>query len=100
MAAISLFNNLHVLRIICLGSLAELTEGNIYDAADRYSRQNNLAYIHFGISREASRITGKRLRWQAPGDAPLSSSIRLPGFVGIATSWWFFVSRAPPGGGI
>lgn len=31
----------------CLGSLAEMTEGDIYDVVDTYSRQNKLAYIHF-----------------------------------------------------
>ena len=37
----------------CLGSLAEMTEGNIYDAVDDYSRQNAIAYIHF------RNVTGK-----------------------------------------
>ena len=31
----------------CLGTLAEMTEGNIYDAVDSYSRQSKVAYIHF-----------------------------------------------------
>jgi len=31
----------------CLGSLAEMTEGVIYDVVDTYSRQNKVAYIHF-----------------------------------------------------
>ncbi|MSR64925.1 MAG: D-mannonate dehydratase [Verrucomicrobiae bacterium] len=31
----------------CLGSIAEMTEGNIYDAVEQYSRQGKLAYIHF-----------------------------------------------------
>ena len=31
----------------CLGTLAEMTEGDIYDACDRYTRQGNVAYIHF-----------------------------------------------------
>ena len=30
----------------CVGTLAEMTEGNIYDAVDTYSRQNKLAYVH------------------------------------------------------
>lgn len=37
----------------CLGSLAEMTEGNIYEAVDQYSRQQKLGYIHF------RNITGK-----------------------------------------
>jgi mannonate dehydratase len=31
----------------CLGSLAEMTEGNIYDVVDTYSRQGKLGYVHF-----------------------------------------------------
>jgi mannonate dehydratase len=31
----------------CLGSLAEMTEGDIYEAVEAYSRQNKIAYIHF-----------------------------------------------------
>lgn len=31
----------------CLGSIAEMTEGNVYEAVDKYSRQGAIAYIHF-----------------------------------------------------
>jgi mannonate dehydratase len=31
----------------CLGSLAEMTEGDIYDVVDTYSRQHRIGYIHF-----------------------------------------------------
>lgn len=31
----------------CLGTLAEMTDGNIYDAVEQYSRQNAIGYIHF-----------------------------------------------------
>jgi mannonate dehydratase len=31
----------------CLGSLAEMTEGDVYEAADQYSKQGKLAYVHF-----------------------------------------------------
>ncbi len=37
----------------CLGSLAEMTEGDVYDAVERYSRQRKLAYVHF------RNVTGK-----------------------------------------
>jgi len=30
----------------CVGTLAEMTEGNIYEAVDTYSRQGKLAYVH------------------------------------------------------
>lgn len=31
----------------CIGSLAEMTEGDIYDVVDHYSKQQALAYVHF-----------------------------------------------------
>jgi mannonate dehydratase len=31
----------------CIGSLAEMTEGDIYDVIDHYSRQGKIGYIHF-----------------------------------------------------
>ena len=37
----------------CIGSLAEMTEGDVYDAVDRYSRQHRLGYVHF------RNVTGK-----------------------------------------
>ena len=37
----------------CVGTLAEMTEGNIYDVVDQYSGQEKLAYVHL------RNITGK-----------------------------------------
>jgi mannonate dehydratase len=31
---------------LCVGTLAEMTEGDVYDTVDRYSRQGKIAYIH------------------------------------------------------
>ncbi|MEW6160746.1 MAG: mannonate dehydratase [Verrucomicrobiota bacterium] len=31
----------------CIGSLAEMTDDDLYDAIDQYSRQGKLAYVHF-----------------------------------------------------
>ncbi|MFM7183087.1 MAG: mannonate dehydratase [Verrucomicrobiales bacterium] len=31
----------------CLGTLAEMTDGDIYEAVESYSRQNRIAYVHF-----------------------------------------------------
>lgn len=31
----------------CLGTLAEMTEGDLYETVDNYSRQGRLAYVHF-----------------------------------------------------
>jgi mannonate dehydratase len=32
---------------MCLGTLAEMTEGDVYEAADRYTRMGQVCYIHF-----------------------------------------------------
>lgn len=37
----------------CLGSLAEMTEGDIYETVEQYSRQQKLGYVHF------RNVTGK-----------------------------------------
>jgi mannonate dehydratase len=31
---------------VCVGTLAEMTEGDVYDAVDRYSRDEKVAYVH------------------------------------------------------
>jgi mannonate dehydratase len=31
---------------LCVGTLAEMTEGDVYDAVDRYSGQGKIAYLH------------------------------------------------------
>lgn len=31
---------------MCVGTLAEMTEGDVYEAVDRYSRQKKVAYVH------------------------------------------------------
>jgi mannonate dehydratase len=31
----------------CLGTLAEMTEGDLYEYTDQYSRQGRIAYVHF-----------------------------------------------------
>jgi len=31
---------------LCVGTLAEMTQGDVYDAVDRYSRQGKIAYVH------------------------------------------------------
>lgn len=31
----------------CLGTLAEMSEGDVYEATDNYTKQNRVAYIHF-----------------------------------------------------
>lgn len=31
----------------CLGTIAEMSEGDVYEATDKYTQQNRVAYIHF-----------------------------------------------------
>lgn len=31
----------------CMGTLQEMTEGNVYEAIDQYSKQNAIGYVHF-----------------------------------------------------
>ncbi len=38
---------------LCVGTIAEMTEGDVYDAVDTYSRQGKIAYIHL------RNVTGK-----------------------------------------
>jgi len=38
---------------LCVGTLAEMTEGDVYDAVDSYSRQGKIAYLHL------RNVTGK-----------------------------------------
>jgi mannonate dehydratase len=38
---------------LCVGTLAEMTEGNIYHAVDQYSKQGKIAYLHL------RNVTGK-----------------------------------------
>ena len=37
----------------CIGTIAEMTDGDVYEATDDYSRQGKLAYVHF------RNVTGK-----------------------------------------
>ena len=37
----------------CVGTLAEMTEGDIYETVDHYSRQGRIAYVHL------RNVTGK-----------------------------------------
>ena len=42
----------------CVGTLAEMSEGNIYETVDRYSRQGRLGYVHL------RNVTGKVPRYR------------------------------------
>jgi mannonate dehydratase len=59
----------------CLGTLAEMTEGNLYQAVEQYGRQGKLAYVHF------RNITGKvpfyRETFVDDGDIDMIRVLRL-----------------------
>ena len=42
----------------CLGSIAEMADGDVYEAVDRYSRQGKIGYVHF------RNVRGKVPRYQ------------------------------------
>jgi mannonate dehydratase len=68
----------------CVGTLAEMTEGDIYETVDRYSRQGRLAYVHL------RNITGKVPRYRETflddGDVDMVRVLRIlrrNGFDGV-----------------
>ena len=68
----------------CVGSIAEMTGGDVYDAVERYSRQQALAYVHF------RNITGKapyyRETFADDGDVDMVRVLRIlrrNGFEGV-----------------
>jgi mannonate dehydratase len=68
----------------CLGTLAEMTEGDVYEATDEYSRQGKLAYVHF------RNVRGKVPRYHETfvddGDVDMQRVLRIlnkNGFEGV-----------------
>jgi mannonate dehydratase len=68
----------------CLGTLAEMTEGDLYEAVESYSRQRRIAYVHF------RNVRGKVPRYQETfideGDIDLMRVLRIlrrNGFEGV-----------------
>jgi mannonate dehydratase len=59
----------------CLGSIAEMTGGDIYEAVEQYSRQGRLAYVHF------RNVTGKVPRYRETfiddGDVDMLRVLRI-----------------------
>jgi len=68
----------------CLGSLSEMTEGDIYDVVDTYSRQKKVAYIHFRNVR--GKVPNYRETFVDEGDIDMLRVIRIlkkNGFDGV-----------------
>jgi mannonate dehydratase len=69
---------------LCVGTLAEMTEGNIYDAIDRYSKQRKIAYIHLRNVR--GKVPNYRETFIDEGDVDMTrilSILHRNGFEGI-----------------
>jgi mannonate dehydratase len=54
---------------LCVGTLAEMTEGDIYEAIDRYSRQGRIAYVH--LRNVAGRVPHYRETFIDEGDVDM-----------------------------
>jgi mannonate dehydratase len=68
----------------CIGTLAEMTEGNVYETVDRYSRDGRIAYVHL------RNVTGKvphyRETFIDDGDVDIVEVLRIlhrNGFDGV-----------------
>jgi mannonate dehydratase len=68
----------------CVGTLAEMTEGDIYDVVDHYSRQGRIGYVHL------RNVTGKVPRYRETflddGDVDIMRVLRIlrhNGFAGV-----------------
>ena len=59
----------------CVGTLAEMSEGDVYDAVDQYSRQRRLGYVHL------RNVTGKVPRYRETfiddGDVDVLRVVRI-----------------------
>jgi mannonate dehydratase len=69
---------------LCVGTLAEMTEGDVYEAVDRYSKQQKIAYIHL------RNVTGKAPHYRETfideGDVDMArilSILKRNGFDGV-----------------
>ncbi|HEY3938323.1 MAG TPA: mannonate dehydratase [Bryobacteraceae bacterium] len=69
---------------VCVGTLAEMTEGNIYDAIDRYSKQRKIAYIH--LRNVKGKVPNYRETFIDEGDVDMIrilSILHRNGFTGV-----------------
>ncbi len=60
---------------LCVGTLAEMTEGDIYAAVDSYSRQNKIAYIH--LRNVIGKVPEYRESFIDEGDVDMSRILRI-----------------------
>jgi mannonate dehydratase len=68
----------------CQGAVAEMAQGDIYEAIDRYSRQGNIAYVHFRNVR--GKVPSYREVFVDEGDVDMLRALRIyrkNGFNGV-----------------
>ncbi len=68
----------------CIGSLAEMTEGDIYQVVERYSRQKKLAYVH--LRNISGKAPNYRETFLDDGDVAVEKVLRVlkqNGFDGV-----------------
>jgi mannonate dehydratase len=69
---------------LCVGTLAEMTEGDVYEAVDRYSRQGVISYVH--LRNVKGKVPHYRETFIDEGDvniAKVLSILRRNGFDGV-----------------
>jgi mannonate dehydratase len=59
----------------CIGSLAEMTEGGLYEAVDAYSRQRRLGYVHF--RNVAGKVPNYKETFIDDGDVDMLKVLRI-----------------------
>jgi mannonate dehydratase len=59
----------------CIGTLAEMTEGDVYEATDQYSRQQKLAYVHLRNVR--GKVPSYRETFLDEGDVDILRVLRI-----------------------
>lgn len=60
---------------LCVGTLAEMTEGDVYEAVDEYSRQGRIAYIH--LRNVSGKVPYYRETFIDEGDVDMSRILRI-----------------------
>ena len=69
---------------LCVGTIAEMTEGDVYDAVERYSRRGKIAYIH--LRNVVGKVPGYRETFIDEGDVDMVrilSILRRNNFDGV-----------------
>jgi mannonate dehydratase len=69
---------------LCVGTLAEMTEGDVYDTVDRYSREGKIAYIH--LRNVSGKVPRYRETFIDEGDVDMTRILRIldrNGFDGV-----------------